>query len=97
LPDLETHVFQPFKDRGVLIYGLHGDEDPKLLSDFVEQTGVTFPLVHGQYTIIDFDFGFDGYPFPRQVVVDKQRRVRWMTNGLDVPALTELVERLVRE
>ena len=91
------HVWQRFRDQGVLVYGLHGDEDPKLLADFVEQAGLSFPVVHGNYTIQSFDFPTVGYPFPRQVVIDKRRVVREIRNDLDIPSLVALIEQLVAE
>lgn len=81
----------------MLVYGLHGDEVPELLAEFVEQTGVTFPVMHGNYTIIAFDFPVAGYPFPRHVVVGKDRVVRSIRNDLDVAGLSDELEQLLAE
>lgn len=97
MPDLDTHIWQRLRDRGLLVYGLHGDEQPQALANFVEQTGITFPVIHSQYTIIDFDFSTVGYPFPRQVVIDKNRTIRAIRNDLNVVELDAQLSALLDE
>lgn len=96
MPDLEANIWQVFRDRGVLVYGLHGDDQPDIVADFVEQTGVTFPI-HFTTTINAFDFTTVGYPFPRQVIIGKDRRVRELRNHLDIASLQQLLDALLDE
>ena len=97
MPDIDEHIWDVYRDRGVLVYGLHADDDPQLLADFVEQTGITFPIVHSQLTILDFDFPVVGYPFPRQVLIDKNRTVRDIKHDLDVQTLATDIDALLLE
>ncbi len=60
----------------MLVYGLHQGEPAKLLADFAEQTGITFPLVYSQGTLQRFAFPPGvGYPFPRDVIVGPDLRI----------------------
>jgi hypothetical protein len=81
----------------VVVYGLHGGEPENLVADFVAQTGVTFPVMFGQFSITAFAFPSVGYPFPRQVVIGKDRTIRSLRNDLDIPSLRAEVVRLLGE
>jgi hypothetical protein len=65
----------------VLVYGLHPNENPAQLADFVEQTGITFPVVPSNGTLNMFAFppGVQ-YPYPRDVVIGKDLTVRSLKN-----------------
>ena len=56
MPDIDNSIYEPFKDEGVLVFGMHRD-DPGMVMDFQEQTGVGFPLVEDEtYTLGQFAF-----------------------------------------
>ena len=40
MPDLETSIWAKYKNKGVLVYGLHPGENAKQLADFIKQTGI---------------------------------------------------------
>lgn len=97
MPDLETLIWQQLAGEGVLVYGLHADEPPDQLAHFIEQTGITFPVMHGNYSIAAFDFPVVGYPFPRQVVIDKRGVIRALRQDLNVEQLAALIRDLLAE
>ncbi len=80
-----------------MVYGLHGGESDELIADFIAQTGITFPVLFGPFSIGAFAFTTVGYPFPRQVVIGKDRTIRSLRNDLDIPSLTQEVQRLLAE
>ncbi len=82
----------------MLVYGLHDGEPPDLVEDFVEQTGVSFPVIPGEATRAEFAFPIgNGYPYPRDVVVDKDLRVRAIRNSFDAAEMSGLVATLLSE
>jgi hypothetical protein len=98
LPDIEASIWKKYRDQGVLVYGLHPGDDPKLLTDFVAQTGITFPVVHSQGTLSQFQFPPGvGYPYPRDVVIGKDRRVRTIRNSFDADEMEALIAQLLAE
>ena len=82
----------------MIVYGLHGGEDPKLLEDFAEQTGVTFPLErhNGTLSLLAFPAGV-GYPYPRDVVIGKDLTVRSIKNSFNVDEMDALIQQLLAE
>ncbi len=78
--------------------GLYSNEPFDLILDFQEQTQITFPLVDGRSSLRAFDFPAGvGYPYPRDVVVDKELRVRAIRNSFDIDEMQVLIEQLLAE
>lgn len=99
LPDIEAEIWKKFKNRGVLVYGIHRGENPSLLQDFVEQTGVTYPIVADSGSTLNtlaFPAGV-GYPYPRDVVIGKDLTVRSIKNSFNAAEMQTLVENLLAE
>jgi len=99
LPDLDATIHIPYADQGVLVYGIHRTNEPvELLADFQEQTGVTFPLVRDEGTLSRFAFPAGvGYPYPRDIVVDKNLRVRSIKNSFNPEEMEALIVELLAE
>lgn len=93
-------MHQRYADQGVRVVGIHQpSEDPDLIADFAEQTGVTFPLVPDEaYTLGQFAFppGVN-FPYPRDVVVDKNGIVRSIKNSFSEAEMVALIEELLAE
>ena len=99
MPDIDANVWAPYRDDGVLVYGLHSGESPQQIADFIEQTGVTYPVVlDEQGTRLEFSFPSGvGYPYPRDVVIGKDLTVHSIRNSFNVEEVRELIERLLAE
>jgi hypothetical protein len=94
-PDLQRAVHLPYADRGVRVVGLYDGESPDLLLDFVEETGVTFPLVEARGTLRRFAFPPGvGYPYPRDILVGPDLKVRAIRNSFDVGEIEALVDEM---
>ena len=82
----------------MLVYGLHGNEPAQLLADFVEQTGVTYPVLYHNGTQGKFDYAPGvGYPYPRDVVIGKDGTVRSIKNSFDIQEMDALIQQLLAE
>ncbi len=98
MPDLDATIHIPYADQGVLVYGIHPGEPVDLLADFREQTGVTFPLLPDEATLRQFAFPPGvGYPYPRDIVVDKNLRVRSIKNSFHPEEMEALIQQLLAE
>lgn len=82
----------------MLVYGLHPDESPQQLAAFLEQTGLSFPILGEQGTkdLFAFPPGV-GFAYPRDVVIGKDRTVRSIKNSFNVPEMDALVQQLLLE
>lgn len=98
MPDIETTIWQEYQDQGVLVFGIHPGDPPELVADFIEQTGVTFPLVADEGTLSDFAFPPGvGYPYPRDIVIGKDLTIRSVKNSFDVAEMDAMVRALLEE
>jgi hypothetical protein len=98
LPDIESSIWQKYADQGVLVYGIHQNESPALLADFLEQTGVTFPIEADRGTLSKLAFPPGvGYPYPRDVVIGKDLVVRSIKNSFNASEMDALVQSLLAE
>ena len=96
-PDAEI-IHRRYRDQGVRVLGLHSGEAPDAVLAFQEQTGVTFPLRDGGFSLWEFSFPPGvGYPYPRDVIIDADNRVRAIRNSFDVDEVDALIQQLIDE
>lgn len=98
MPDIDTNIFQRYSPDDVIVVGLHPGDPPDLILDFLEQTGIGFPIVQDQGTrgLLSFPSGV-GYPYPRDVIIGKDGTVRSIKNSFDVVEATTLIDALLAE
>ena len=100
MPELQSSIADRFADQPVKVFAIYGTgEDASQVAAFVEQTGVTFPVIPDEgSTLSQFDFpGGVGYPYPRDVVIGKDLTVRSIRNSFNAEEMTTLVEQLLTE
>ncbi len=83
---------------GISGSGLFGSESAATVGAFVEQTGVTFPVLLGDVSYFDYA-NPDGSisPFPLDVIIDQQGRIRYLRHEFDGDAMASEIERLLAE
>lgn len=98
MPDVDQAIYQQFADQPVLAYGVHSGESPDQLEDFIEQTGITMPLIQDASTLYLFSFDDGvGYPYPRDVVIGKDGTIHSVRNSFNAEEMEALVEALLAE
>jgi len=97
LPDVEA-LAREFSGQPLLVFAIHSGEPAEQLEDFLEQTGLTLPLVRDEGTLYQFDYP-DGtnYPYPRDVIVGKDGTIRSIKNSFNPDEARALVEALLEE
>lgn len=80
----------------MLVYGIHPGDPAEMVADFIEQTGVTYPILSNNSTKGLFNFpGGVGYPYPRDIVIDKDLKVRSIKNSFNVEEMDALIQSLI--
>jgi peroxiredoxin len=98
LPDIDAAIAQPYQGQGVLVFGVHPSDPEALVADFVEQTGVSFPVVRDQSTRGRFAYPpGTNFPYPRDVVIGKDGVVRSIKNSFNAQEMQALVEDLLAQ
>lgn len=81
------------------VFGVYSGEDPGQIQDFSAQIGVGFPLINDPENGLS-QFAFPpgvGFPYPRDIVIDRSGTVRAIRNSFNVEEMTALVEALIAE
>ncbi len=78
--------------------GLFGNESTETLAGFVDQTGVTFPILRNDVTYFDYA-NPDGAisPFPLDVIVDQQGNIAYLRHEFDAEAMVDTIDRLLAQ
>ena len=94
-PDIESDLFLPLQSQGLTVLGVAAGgfgEDTETLEAFIEQTGVTFPVVWDEETYWQYAFPEAISPFPRQVLVGRDGAVRYLASEHRATELRVAVE-----
>lgn len=87
-----------YEGKNVLAYGLQPHEPPQLVADFVQQTGITYPVKSSQGTLGLFDFAPGvGYPHHRDIVIGKDLTVPSIKSSFHVTEMDNLIQQLLAE
>lgn len=81
IPHIEKELWQPFQDKGLMILGVDYKERPDSVQHFVEQMGISYPVVLDEHGEIFNRFARGGVT--RNVVLDKDRTIIFLTRLFD--------------
>jgi len=89
---LEQHIWQTQSHDDVLVIGLNPGgltgQDQKYMADYANNLGLTFPIARDLNGTYGMYVGTDKIaPFPLDVVVGRDGRVRTVSRDFDVDAL----------
>jgi len=94
---LETAIWQPFKDKGVVVIGASNEPIP-VIQQFVAQQRVTFPIIHDEGGVLHNTlYRLDGRvsPYPRDFIIDQNGVFQYTNVEYDVRAMKLVLESLV--
>ncbi len=77
---------------GVNTGGLHGGDDEARIQAFIDQTGVTFPIVMDEQQTVPYSAGIGISPFPVDLVIDRDGVIRYLRTEYDPDALLAAIE-----
>ena len=86
-------------EAGVRVYGLNVPafgENSQTLAAFKAQAGLTYPVIHheGSVGIINFP-GDNGFPYPRDAIIDQDGVIVYASNTYDKQAMWAVVTALL--
>lgn len=79
MPELEKKVWQEFKKDDFLLIGVDTKETKEKVDVFIEKIGVTYPISYDPDGRIFSDFTIDGAGVTRNIVVDKNGKIVFLT------------------
>ena len=102
-PELEKNLHDRYGDR-VQIVGVNpgkmmmGGESPAMVQQFVDQTGVTFPMGFDTgETYKEYARGRAISPFPLDVIIDQQGRIVYAKRMYEGDAMVAVIDELLAQ
>jgi len=92
LVDIENGLWETYRDQGLLVYGANRESEP-ILRDFIDQTGITFPVLldepAGYYLLGGLS------PYPRDFIIDADGIVQYADTEYRPTEMSAIIERLL--
>ena len=94
MPHLEKELWQRFKDEDFILIGVDLKEELDVVNQFIKKTKVSYPFA------IDYDGKFfESFTLPkagitRNIVLDKQGKISFLTRLYDKKEFSEMVDRV---
>ncbi len=83
MPHLEHEIWRKYKDKGLTMMGVDFKESPDTVKRFARQMKITYPLSLDSDGSIFYRFAADGAGVTRNVVMDKEGRIVFLTRLYD--------------
>ncbi|MBD3288928.1 T9SS type A sorting domain-containing protein [candidate division KSB1 bacterium] len=95
MSDIETAIWQPFKDEGVVVIGI-SSEPESAIKQFVIDHGITFPILRDTRGVYNKYFLSGGIsPYPRDFIIDRDGIIQYTNTEYDVNTMKIIVEGLI--
>ncbi len=101
---METTFWQTYDQDDVLLIGISNTNNQNVISDFIAQGGLTFPIlydpgssggVQGGDTYDLYYMPNDGSPYPRDFIVDQEGMIAYANNEIDTEWMHYVLEELL--
>ncbi len=95
--DLETTIWQTYQPYGLFAFGINRQESQSVVQDFVDQFGITFPVLLDQTGQVYVDYWIDGCssPFPRDFIIDQDGLVAYLNCEYVPDDMTAVIDSLL--
>ena len=95
MSDIETSIWQPYKDKGVTVLGITNDSNDDVLQ-FVNDHGLTFPILKDVSRVYNSYYLSGGLsPFPRDYIIDQNGIFQYTNTEYDANAMKLIVASLL--
>ena len=101
---METAIWQNFNQNEVLFVGISNTNNQTIISDFVEENSLTYPIlfdsgspggVQGGDTYDLYYMPNDGSPYPRDFIINQDGIIAYANNEIDTEWMLSVIEDLL--
>ncbi|MCH8010637.1 MAG: redoxin domain-containing protein [Candidatus Marinimicrobia bacterium] len=95
---MEFSFWQEYQDDGVTVIGI-SNQPISVIEDFIEDQGVTFPVLRDQGGAVYSSYNLPGgqSPYPRDFIIDQTRFIHFADNEYDPGTMITVIENLIGE
>jgi hypothetical protein len=92
---MELSIWQEYQDEEFIIIGVGHESVPELI-DFVEDQGITYPILHDDAGVYgDYNLQGGPSPYPRDFIIDQQGIIRYANTEYDPGGMVVTIEHLL--
>ncbi len=96
MPFIESEIWQVYKDKGLVLYGVDRDEPLEKALSFAEATGITYPLALDPGAEVFKLFAHEKAGVTRNVIIDRKGKIVFLTRLFDRAEFDEM-KRVIAE
>lgn len=89
-------MWRAYRERGVRVWGITSQEDASVVQTFVDQYGMTFPVLLDADGSVGRDYrqdpAFPSAAYPQDWVIGTDGRVAYVNNGFELDAMQTAIE-----
>ena len=94
MPHIEKDIWQAYKDKGLILYGIDRGETPEVTSAFAEKMKITYPLALDEDESIFQKFALKKAGVTRNILVDENGKIVYLTRLFNMDEFNGLVEKI---
>ena len=91
MPHIESKIWQPYKDKGLILLGVDRRETKEKVEMFAKEMNITYPLVLDEESKIFELYAAPNAGVTRNVIVGKDGKIIFMTRLFDEVEFAEMV------
>ncbi len=97
MPYLEKDVWQAYRDKGLLLYGVDRDEPVEVVKKFAKDIKVSYPLALDPGAEIFARFAHKNAGVTRNVLIDREGKIIFLTRLFDEKEFAALLSILAKQ
>jgi peroxiredoxin len=97
MPHIESRIWKPYKDKGLVVVGVDRDEPLETLRSFAKQTGITYPLALDPKADVFGLYADKQAGVTRNVLIDRNGKIVFLTRLYDENEFNRLIETIVKQ
>jgi len=79
MPHIEKDIWQAYKGKGLILYGIDRGETPEVTTAFADKIGITYPLALDEDESIFQKFALKKAGVTRNILVDRSGKIVYLT------------------
>jgi peroxiredoxin len=94
MPHIESRIWNAFKDKGLILYGVDRKEVAEQVNKFARKMKITYPLIMDQDGKIFELFAAPNAGVTRNVIIDKEGKIVFLTRLFDENEFNEIIAKI---
>lgn len=92
MPHIEKDIWQPLKDKGLVLVGIDRNEPMETAKDFAKKMNITYPLAPDEKSEIFTLYARKDAGVTRNVIIDKDGKIVFLTRLFNKEEFNKMVE-----